>query len=73
MGRTADAAVIIKVGRHFKRIRTVLRDMGLDHCSRYVERATMTEQKISPLNEVDDQAVPYFSIILVHKRGAAWQ
>ncbi len=69
----ADAAVIIKVGRHFARVRAVLNDLGLDHCARYVERATMSQQKVLPLSDVDDTNVPYFSIILVHKRGAAWQ
>jgi len=69
----ADAAVIIKIGRHFERVRSVLEDMGLSHCSRYVERATMDEQKVLPLAEVAAAGVPYFSIILVHKRGAAWQ
>lgn len=68
-----DAAVIIKIGRHFDRVRTILEDMNLSHCSRYVERATMAEQKVLPLAEVTAGSAPYFSIILVHKRGTAWQ
>jgi len=69
----ADAAAIIKVGRHLERIRAILEDMSLSHCSRYVERATMAEEKVLRLDEVAPGGAPYFSIILVHKRGTAWQ
>ncbi|WP_343559393.1 precorrin-2 C(20)-methyltransferase [Kiloniella sp. b19] len=69
---SAEAAVIIKVGRHFGKIRSVLSEMGLMECSRYIERATMDNQRILPLSEVDEGAAPYFSMILVHKRGDAW-
>ena len=32
----------------------------------------MANQKILPLDAVDPGDVPYFSMILVHKRGEAW-
>ena len=72
--RLADcqAAALIKVGRHFPRIRSVLEELGLAGRARYVERATMASQKILPLDAVDPAAVPYFSMILVHTRGEAW-
>ncbi len=66
------AAAVIKVGRHFPRIRGVLEDLELTDRARYVERATMESQKILPLDEVDPAEVPYFSMILVHTRGEAW-
>lgn len=67
-----EAAAIIKVGRHFEKVRRVLTDMGLADRARYVERATMATQRILPLDEVDSEDVPYFSMILLHRRGEAW-
>ena len=68
-----DAAAIIKVGRHFEKIRIVLRDLGLSDGARYIERATMKDQRILPLDEVDGDSAPYFSMILVHRRTDAWK
>ncbi len=70
--RNVQAAAIIKVGRHFEKIRTILEELDLVDCARYVERATMENQKVMPLSEVGDAKAPYFSMILVHKRGEAW-
>ena len=69
----ADAAAIIKVGRHLEKIRSVLAQIGLSDNARYIERATMVEQRIVPLADVDDGDAPYFSMILVHKRAEAWK
>ena len=69
----ADAAAIIKVGRHLEKIRGVIDDLGLSDNARYIERATMAEQRIVPLAEVGDDNAPYFSMILVHKRREAWK
>lgn len=68
----ADAVAIIKVGRHFEKIRNVLAGLGLAENARYIERATMGGQRIVPLAEVDAGAAPYFSMILVHRRAHAW-
>jgi len=68
----ADAVAIVKVGRHFERVRGVLEELGLAGEARYVEHATMATQRILPLDAVSADAVPYFSMILIHKRGAAW-
>ena len=69
----ADAVAIIKVGRHFDRIRSVIDDLGLTAHARYIERATMAEQRILPIGEVGDGNAPYFSMILVHKRDEVWK
>lgn len=69
---TAEAAAIIKVGRHFPKIRRVLRELGLEGNTRYVERATLDNQKVMKLNELGEDAVPYFSMLLMHRRGDAW-
>jgi len=70
--RQCDAAAIIKLGRHFARVREVLTGLGLASRARYIEHATMASQRILPLGEVDPAAVPYFSMILLHRRGEAW-
>ncbi len=69
----ADAAAIIKVGRHLKKIRGVLADLGLSDNARYIEHATMPKQRIINLADVGDGDAPYFSMILVHKRAEAWK
>ena len=69
----ADAVVIIKLGRHFAKVRGVLDDLGLLGHARYVERATMATQRVLDMAEVDSDAVPYFATILVHKRRDAWR
>ena len=68
-----DAAAILKVGRHFGKVRRVLRELGLADKARYVEHATMASERILSLDEVDDAGVPYFSMVLVHGRGEAWR
>jgi precorrin-2/cobalt-factor-2 C20-methyltransferase len=67
----ADAAVIMKLGRNFEKVRRVLAELGLDKRAHYVERATMANQRIVPLDEVDPMASPYFSLLVVP--GPKWQ
>jgi precorrin-2/cobalt-factor-2 C20-methyltransferase len=67
-----DAAAIMKLGRHFTKVRDVLNELGFSAHARYVERATMSNQRLLPLDEVDPASVPYFSMVLVHRRGEAW-
>jgi precorrin-2/cobalt-factor-2 C20-methyltransferase len=67
-----DAAAIMKLGRHFTKVRDVLNELGFSAHARYVERATMSNQRLLPLDEVNPGSVPYFSMVLVHRRGEAW-
>ena len=67
----ADAAVIMKLGRNFDKVRRVLEELGLAARALYVERATMANQRIVPLAEVDPMASPYFSLLVVP--GEKWQ
>ena len=69
---TCDAAALIKVGRHLGKLRRVLAALGLLDQARYVERATLGAQRVLPL-EAAGEAAPYFSMVLVHRRGEAWQ
>jgi precorrin-2/cobalt-factor-2 C20-methyltransferase len=69
----ADAAAVVKVGRHFAKVRRVLDRLGLSARARYVEHATTARQRVLSLDEVGEQEVPYFSMILVHRRERAWR
>ena len=69
----ADSAAIIKVGRHLGKVRNVLETLALFDNARYVEHATMPQESMRPLSDVAGDTAPYFSMILVHKRGEAWR
>jgi precorrin-2/cobalt-factor-2 C20-methyltransferase len=70
---SAEAVAIIKLGRHFGRVRDLLGRIGLASRARYVERASLANERILPLDRVAPETVPYFSMILCHKRGEAWR
>jgi precorrin-2/cobalt-factor-2 C20-methyltransferase len=63
--READAAAVIKLGRHFGKVRRVLERLGrLDHAT-YFEHGTTDHEVVMKLKDkLDDKAV-YFSLILV--------
>jgi precorrin-2 C20-methyltransferase / precorrin-3B C17-methyltransferase len=63
-----DAAAIMKLGRTFAGVREALRQAGRLSDALYVERATTSEQRVMPVIEVDDNAVPYFSMVVVPGR-----
>jgi precorrin-2/cobalt-factor-2 C20-methyltransferase len=69
----AEAAAIIKVGRHLAKVRAVLTELGLADRTRYVEHATLANQRVLALHEVAADSAPYFSMLLVHRRGDAWK
>ena len=69
--RSAEAAVVMKLGRNFEKVRRVLQSLGLHDRAHYVERATMANQRIVPLDEVEPMASPYFSMIVVP--GEKWR
>lgn len=69
--RIAEAAVVMKLGRNFDKVRRVLRQLGMEGRAHYVERATMANQCIVPLSEVDPMSSPYFSMIVVP--GEKWR
>lgn len=61
----ADAAIVIKLGRHFAKVRGVLADLGLLARSLYIEHASLPNQIIRPISEVNPAEVPYWALILV--------
>ncbi len=65
--RSCEAAVVLKLGRHLPKVRGVLRRLGLEDSAVYVERATMTAEKVVPLAQLPSDVAPYFSAILVQR------
>jgi precorrin-2/cobalt-factor-2 C20-methyltransferase len=60
-----DAAAIIKLGRHFAKVRNIIEELGLLERALYIERATLPNQQIIPITEVDPEAATYWSLILI--------
>jgi precorrin-2/cobalt-factor-2 C20-methyltransferase len=69
----AEAAAVVKLGRHLGKLRRVLAELGLVERTRYVERASLPTERVLPLAEVAEETAPYFSMLLVHRRGEAWR
>ncbi len=69
----AEAVALVKLGRHFEKVQGILRRRGLIDRAHYIERATMSNQRVLPIDQVCADEVPYFSMILVHCRGGAWR
>jgi precorrin-2/cobalt-factor-2 C20-methyltransferase len=67
----AEAVAIIKLGRHFAKVRAVLQRLGLAEAARYIEHASLVSECVLPLDQVNEAEVPYFSMILLHRRGVA--
>lgn len=62
--RSADAAVVLKLGRAFAGVCDAAEQAGVAGRAIYVERASSPEQRISALREVEGD-VPYMSLVLV--------
>ncbi|MBL8806036.1 MAG: precorrin-2 C(20)-methyltransferase [Rhodospirillales bacterium] len=68
-----DSLVFLKPGRHFARLKALLTQHGLACSAVYVERAGMPGERCLTLAEAGQDEAPYFSLVLVHRRGKAWQ
>ncbi len=65
-----DTIIIMKAGIKFKEIHQILTDKNLIDKTLVVSNATMeNEEIISDLNTVGDRKLPYFSTMLIKKRG----
>jgi precorrin-2/cobalt-factor-2 C20-methyltransferase len=67
----SDAVAIIKIGRHFKRLKALLSKLNLLSCACYLERVSLAEERILRLEDTMDEA-PYFSMILIYKGAENW-
>lgn len=65
-----EAAAVMKLGTNFAKVRRVIEQLGLLGRARYIERATMAEERIRALPEIEPASVPYFAMILIP--GEPW-
>ena len=61
----ADAAVVMKIGRHLPKLRRALTRSGRLPRAVYVERGTMAAEKMIPLAAKLDDEAPYFAVVLI--------
>lgn len=66
---TTDAAVVMKLGGNFAKLRRALARAGLSERAIYVERGTMAGEKIMRFADKHDDVAPYFSMALVPGQG----
>ncbi|MFD6415084.1 precorrin-2 C(20)-methyltransferase [Streptomyces sp. NPDC060194] len=64
-----DAAVVMKLGRTFPKVRRAMERAGRLPEARYVERATMAGERLAGLADVDADSVPYFSVAVLPSRA----
>ncbi|HXE45895.1 MAG TPA: precorrin-3B C(17)-methyltransferase [Conexibacter sp.] len=69
--RDADAAVVMKLGRTFPKVRAAARAAGVTERGVYVERASSERERLEPLSEVEADGVPYMSLVLVPTANTA--
>ena len=65
--KKSDVLVIMKIGKNFKKIFKVLKEQNLLDKAYLISNATTKKEKIYKLNAINDEIVPYFSIILLKK------
>jgi precorrin-2/cobalt-factor-2 C20-methyltransferase len=61
----ADAAIILKIGRHFSKVKGVLEELRLLPRALYIEHATLPNQHSYPIDQVNPTQVPYWSLIVI--------
>ena len=62
---TASAAAIIKVGRHFGKVKRVLEKLNLTTNATAITRATHHDQLIRVVSDIAEDTLPYFTTIIV--------
>lgn len=67
--RLTDAAVIMKVGRNLAKVRRAVEQAGLLSRAIYVERGTMEDERIVPLEDCNDSRGAYFGMVLIPGEG----
>lgn len=63
--RTVDAAAIIKLGRHYQKVRRVLDRLGRSEHAMYFEHGTTEREVAIPLRNKTDDTSLYFALIIV--------
>ena len=62
---TTNSAAIIKIGRHFAKVKRVLATLNLDHHATAIEYATHDKQLIRKITQINEDTLPYFTTIIV--------
>ncbi len=62
---TSQAAAIIKVGRHFGKVKAILAELGLLSKATAIEYATHDREKIIPVENITGDTLPYFTTIII--------
>src|SRR5947209_4688184 len=65
-----DAAVVMKLGSNFPKVRRAIEAAGLTERAIYIERGTMAGERILPqADTAPDEPAPYFSLVCIPGRG----
>ena len=67
--QTTDAAVFMKLGSNFPKVRAAIERCGLTERAIYIERGAMKNQKVMPLGDAPEVSAPYFAIIIIAGQG----
>lgn len=67
--RATDAAVFMKLGTNFPKVRAAIERCGLTERAIYIERGAMKQQRVMPLAETADAVAPYFAIVIIPGQG----
>jgi precorrin-2/cobalt-factor-2 C20-methyltransferase len=63
---------ILKLGRHYDRVRALLDEAGLSEDAWYVERASAPDQRVARVKDLLPGEKPYFSLILSYSGAEHW-
>ena len=62
---TGQAIAVIKVGRHFGKLKLILAELDLLSKSTAIENATHGNEKITAVENIEGDSLPYFTTIIV--------
>jgi precorrin-2/cobalt-factor-2 C20-methyltransferase len=70
--QTAQSVAIIKVGRHFGKVKQVLSALDIISRAVAIENATHDNERIRNVQDIEGDSLPYFTTILVYTGGETW-
>ncbi len=65
--KDSERVVILKIGRHVAKVREALGAARMLKSALLIENVTTSGQRIRPLQEVSEETVPYFSLVLASR------
>lgn len=68
----AQSSAIIKIGKHFDKVRRVLDRLSLTEQAGIIEAATSNKERVLKIADIPEGERPYFSTILVYQGQEAW-